>query len=335
MDSADARAVPARLPVHVAVDPDPTSATPDRAQEPFRTLLTARTERLASLTWGSLDEMPAGTRVLVGSRIEARRLERHHDLAAVVVPWSGIPPALAETLQAAGRTDIELLNIHHNAPSAAETALGLLLAASRGIPALDRSLRTGDWRPRYDPRPALRLEGGLATVLGRGAIGRRLARSLEAMGMTVRTLGRPETGVRWSSAALAARIAGSRVLAIAIPGGRDTENVVDGRVLDAMPGGIVVNVGRGTVVEEAALFERLADRRLFAAGLDVWRRVPRDHDARSHTLPSEHPFHELDNVVMTPHVGGGLGEAEIEMDRADAIATVLRSVHRRLTSSAP
>ena len=113
---------------------------------------------------------------------------------------------------------------------------------------------------------------------------------------------------------------------IAVPASPATDRIVDGTVLDAMPDGIVVNVGRASVVDEDALYERLADGRLFAAGLDVWWRMPADPSERAGTMPSNHPFHELDGVAMTPHVGGGLGEPDIEVARAEAIAEVVREI---------
>jgi phosphoglycerate dehydrogenase-like enzyme len=115
---------------------------------------------------------------------------------------------------------------------------------------------------------------------------------------------------------------------IAIPAGTDTDRLVDGPVLDAITGGIVVNIARASVVDEDALYERLADGRLFAAGLDVWWRVPNGPEEHPTTIPSHRPFHELDNVAMTPHVGGGLGEPGIERARAEAIAGVLAELAR-------
>ena len=113
---------------------------------------------------------------------------------------------------------------------------------------------------------------------------------------------------------------------IAIPASTDTDRVVDGRVLDAIAGGIVVNIARASVVDEDALFDRLVDGRLFAAGLDVWWRVPAGPHEHAATMPSNRPFHELDNVAMTPHVGGGLGEPGIEPARAAAIAEILATL---------
>ena len=327
MGSADPRGdVPAPLVVHVASGIGSPASGSTGAGD-FYSALVAQTESFARLTQGPVGDADEATQVFVGGRIETGSLNRLPKLRAIVVPWSGIAPSMHRTLEEAARSDVRILNIHHNAPSAAETALGLLLAVSRGIPVLDRSLRSGDWRPRYQPKPSLRLAGTTATVLGRGAIGGRIARALRALDMQVRTLGRPERGERWSPKDLAAAVAGSRVLMLSLPDGPETEDLVDATVLDAVPGGILINVGRGSVVDESALYDRLLDGRLFGAGMDVWRQVPKDTDARASTLPSSLPFHELEQVVMTPHVGGGLGESGIDLARAASVAAVLESIH--------
>lgn len=316
------------LQVHLATHGDPASLTPRvrAGHDPFLAEMTARCGDLARLSRGPVEAMPPDCEVLVGSVIAADTLAARPRLRHVIVPWAGIPAGLESSVAASGRQDVTIHNLHHNAASAAETAVGLLLAAARGIARLDPLLRADDWRPRYEPRPARRLEGGRATVLGRGAIGGRVAKALEGLGMTVDRLGRPPAGGRWATADLAARLDGRQVLVIAIPLGRDTEGLVDGAVLDSLEDGIVVNVGRARLVDEDALFDRLADGRLFAAGLDVWWRVPTTVEARGDWPPADRPFRDLENVVMTPHVGGGLGEPEIESHRAAALVEVLRRI---------
>ena len=79
----------------------------------------------------------------------------------------------------------------------------------------------------------------------------------------------------------------------------------------ALPkGAIVINVGRGPVINEEALYNALHAGRLAGAGIDVWYTYPHGEEERGHTLPSRFPFHELDNVVMSPHRGGWLEAAE-------------------------
>ncbi len=313
--------------VHVAVDGDSRSVTPrpghggDRFLRHLAELSPAGTR----LHRGLVSTIQAETTVLIGSKIDPGRLRTLPQLHTIIVPWAGIPRSLIDDVAASGRA-VEIRNIHHNAPSAAETAVGLLLAVARGIPSLDADLRRHDWRQRYLPRPSIRLEGAKAVVLGRGAIGRRIARALSGLGMVVEGLGRPTDGGRWCPAALARHVEAAMALMVAIPAGPETDAVIDATVLDAMPGGIVVNVGRGSVIDEAALYERLEDRRLFGAGLDVWWRTPRREDEHGSTAPGTRPFHELGNLVMTPHVGGGLGEPDIEEARARAIAGIIEQL---------
>ena len=90
------------------------------------------------------------------------------------------------------------------------------------------------------------------------------------------------------------------------------------------PHSVFVNVARGGVVEERALYEALAARQLHAAGLDVWWRYPADYAEACDSPPSSYPFHELDNVVMSPHRGGGVGTPGLEILR-------MRHVGRALT----
>lgn len=89
---------------------------------------------------------------------------------------------------------------------------------------------------------------------------------------------------------------------------------------------VLVNVGRGSIVDEAALCHALREGMLYAAGLDVWYNYPGDKSARSCTPPSTYPFHELDNVVMSPHRAGG--SKETGMQRMSHLAALLNAAAR-------
>jgi phosphoglycerate dehydrogenase-like enzyme len=92
------------------------------------------------------------------------------------------------------------------------------------------------------------------------------------------------------------------------------------------PDAVLVNVGRGPIVDQAALYHALRDRRLHAAGLDVWYNYPADEAARAQTPPSAYPFHELDNVVMSPHRAGR--STDTERLRMRHLAEVLNAAAR-------
>ena len=112
------------------------------------------------------------------------------------------------------------------------------------------------------------------------------------------------------------------VLLCVLPETPETTGLIGARELGLLPRhAILVNVGRGRTIDEEALYMALRDRRIRAAGIDVWYQYPKGDAERASTLPSRFPFHELDNVVMTPHRGGWL--ADFEHLRVQALAEML------------
>jgi phosphoglycerate dehydrogenase-like enzyme len=117
------------------------------------------------------------------------------------------------------------------------------------------------------------------------------------------------------------------VLAVTLPLTPKTEGFIGSREIGLLPdSAIVVNVARGAIIDERALFDALQGRRLAAAGLDVWYRYPTTEDERASLHPSEYPFHELDNVVMSPHRGGAFRLEELEARRMRDLAVTLNAI---------
>ena len=94
------------------------------------------------------------------------------------------------------------------------------------------------------------------------------------------------------------------------------------------PGAVLVNVGRGPVVDEGALYQALKEGTLGAAGIDVWYTYPDDDDAAGVTPPSAYPFGELDNVVLSPHRGGLAEEPDQRRERLAALAEIINALAR-------
>jgi lactate dehydrogenase-like 2-hydroxyacid dehydrogenase len=178
----------------------------------------------------------------------------------------------------------------------ADLAVTLLLATTRRIPALDRYVRSGDWERKAPLAPARSLRGKTAGIYGYGRIGRAIAQRLQAFGVASRyyqprVLTDTDTPRAASLRELAEQ---SDYLFICAPGGAATRGVVDAEVLAALgPQGTLINIARGSVVDEAALIEALAKGTLGAAGLDVFEHEPHVPEALA----------ALPNVVLTPHVG--------------------------------
>jgi phosphoglycerate dehydrogenase-like enzyme len=216
-------------------------------------------------------------------------------------------------------------------------ALALLLAAARRLVPNDQALRRGDWTLRYDPPPVTILHGKTVLILGYGAIGQYVGRVCRALGMRVMAVRRQPAGPAPADSeatvygvdALFNLLPQADVLMVTLPLTAETRGLIGAAELALLPAGaLLVNVGRGPVVDEAALYQALHSGRLAAAGLDVWYRYPESEAARTHTLPSAYPFHELDNVVLSPHTGGGFGSPYTERERMLHLARLLNAIHR-------
>lgn len=189
-----------------------------------------------------------------------------------------------------------------NSPAAAaecvaDAAWGLLLATMRRIASLDRYVRAGKWL--QGPAPFTdRVWGEKIGILGLGAIGRAVARRAEGFGMDIAYHGRnPQADVPYRYVADPVDLARDvKVLVIAVPGRAETRGLVGRAIIDALgPEGYLVNVSRGSVVDEPYLVDALTHGRLAGAGLDVFADEPRVPPA----------LLALDNVVLTPHAGSG------------------------------
>ncbi len=289
-------------------------------------LLHRRLRGRVDLTAGPRLPAPAEFELLVAGRPTAEQLAASPKLRAVIVPFAGIPAATRELL--AEHPQLALHNLHHNAAATAEAALGLLLAASKRLVPADRDLRRGDWSARYREREGLLLAGRSVLIVGLGAIGARLARACQALDLRVLGVRRDPSrpcehadevhGVE----ALDELLPRAELLVLCCPATPETEGLLDARRLALLPReAVLVNVGRGSLIEEEALYEALRSGALGSAGLDVWWRYPKERAERSATPPSALPFGELDNVVLSPHrAGHGAG---IEPARMDALAELL------------
>jgi lactate dehydrogenase-like 2-hydroxyacid dehydrogenase len=179
----------------------------------------------------------------------------------------------------------------------ADLAFGLVLASGRRIAEADRFVRAGRWEQKSSMAFPLgrRVSGARLGIVGLGRIGRTVARRASGFDMEVRYHNRrPVEGAPWTYEAQLVELARwSDFLVVITAGGADTRHLIDATVLDALgPKGFLVNVSRGTVVDEAALVRALQDKRIAGAGLDVFEREPQ--------VPAE--LFALDNVVMVPHI---------------------------------
>jgi phosphoglycerate dehydrogenase-like enzyme len=276
-----------------------------------------------TITYG--DTPDPATDILVAGRPTEQHLRATSRLRSVLIPFAGVPPATRALLEQFPH--LTLHNLHYNTMPTSEMAIALLLAVAKNLIPADHALRRHDWTPRYTPLPSMLLHGKTALILGYGNIGQQIGIVLKAMGMTVIGTRRrhrdPAHGI-YLAEDLHTLLPRAHVLLVVLPGTKETEGVIGKAELELLPeGAIVVNVGRGSVIEPVALYDALKSGHLFGAGLDVWYHYPKDEAGRSHTPPADVPFHELENVVLSPHRAGGGGIPEIERLRLRALADTL------------
>jgi phosphoglycerate dehydrogenase-like enzyme len=227
-------------------------------------------------------------RPLSGSDLErGARLKLVHKLGA------GVNTIDVET---ATRRGIAVANMPGaNAPSVAEGAVLLMLAALRRLPVLDRATRDGSgWPLDSSLGETVRDIGGCTVgLIGYGNIAKRVEAIVTAMGARVLHTSTCDDGQPgWR--ALGDLLAESDIVSVHIPLTPQTSGLIDSAALDLMgPDAVLVNTARGPIVDEDALVKALRTGRLAAAGLDVFAVEP---------LPADSPLLSLDNVVLTPHV---------------------------------
>ncbi|MHB1109297.1 MAG: 2-hydroxyacid dehydrogenase [Devosia sp.] len=187
----------------------------------------------------------------------------------------------------------------------AEITMGLMIALARRIPQADQFVRQSKWLSGSFPLQS-ELNGKTVGILGLGRIGKEIAGRCQAMRMRVIYHGRHrqelEPFVYYSSLVDMAR--DSDWLVLVAPGGRSTEKIVSREVLEALgPEGRIVNMGRGTLVDEAAMVEMLISGKLGGAALDVFENEPQVPEA----------LFGLDNVVLSPHQGSATHQTRQQM----------------------
>ena len=190
----------------------------------------------------------------------------------------------------------------------ADTALGLLLCTVRELSQAERYLRAGKWPQAQFPLSKATLRNRTVGMVGMGRIGKAIAHRLEAFGVPVVYHSRhTQPGVSYKYYPKLLDMARDvDTLMVIVPGGASTQNMINADVLKALgPNGILINMARGSVVDEPALIEALKNRTIFSAGLDVFAKEPQ--------VPKE--LMEMDHVVLLPHLGSSTEVTRAAMDQ--------------------
>jgi len=260
-------------------------------------------------------ELVGEAEIYLGYGIAESLLEGGPKLEWVHSGAAGVGKSLSATMLASPVTFTNSAGVH--APPIAETVLAMILHFNRGLDFAVEGQRRGRWwkAPYYAAdAPLFELANATVGIVGFGGIGKEVARRVASLGAHVLALKRkppseedaalapvgggeslvPRVEVMHGTDGFERLLAESDVLVITAPETRETIGLIDAAALARLrPGALLVNVARGSLVEEAALLEALSTGRLRGAGLDVFQEEP---------LPEGHPLWDLPNVVLMPHV---------------------------------
>ncbi len=248
------------------------------------------------------------TDIIVGGVIPVSVLKRAEKLKLVIVPFVGTDHLPLSLFRDRG---IRVANSHGNAESVAERALGMILALYGKIISYHEDLKNGQWHGFWVGKGLSdtweSINGKTCSIIGAGEIGTVLARMLKAFNISV-------TGFKKQIISAAPpnfdrmvydfeeAVQQSEIIVNILPLTASTVKIFSRDILNRMEGKVLINVGRGGTIDEKAMYDALKKGILKGAALDTWFSYPQDGETTG--FPSKFPIHELDNIVLSPHIAG-------------------------------
>lgn len=236
------------------------------------------------------------------------------DLRLVVVPYAGVAQLNFPLLRS---RMVSIANSHGNAPVVAERALGLAMACCGRIVEFHNDMKSGDWhRTGNHHQPFdywFSLRSKKISILGTGAIGRNIATLLSGFDCTIMGFRKNEGELPehfdFVTRDLDEALRFGEVLFLALPSTVETENIISSEKVKNLKGKFIINVGRGSLIDEESFYHALKAGDIAGAGIDAWYDYPSKENPQS--TGSKLPFHLLPNVVISPHAASHAPEGKM------------------------
>jgi len=258
----------------------------------------------------SILEIGKDVAIIASNRVPSELIESSSKLKMIQTFAAGVENINFSAIQK--RDDLIICNSHINAAEVAEHAITLLFAVAKNVIPNDRELRKGDWKFAFGgPNPNIEIRNKTCLILGLGNIGSEIAKRLKVFDVTIHAATRSGTSKHADLADKIVKIdevepivGEADFVILSLPHTPESEGLVNEDFISRMkPNSILVNISRGPIIEEKALFDALQDNKIRGAGLDVWWRYPKKWRGKGHP-PTDMPFQELDNLVASPHRAG-------------------------------
>jgi phosphoglycerate dehydrogenase-like enzyme len=260
---------------------------------------------------------------VISGKLTADDLDNGPNLKAVFVPFTGLDNfPVHEILQ----KNIYLSHTHANAKYVAEKAVSLALALLGRIVEFHKDLYNGIWH-LFQLNPSnywTTIQGKTCAILGYGEIGRHIVKFLKPYDCKIiafkKNISEEAPYADEITTDLNFAIEKSDLVFLALPLTEATKGIINKEALDKMKDKYIINIGRGTLIDEEALYKALKTKTLAGAAIDVWYNYP-GRSKPEPVFPSKFPFHELDNIVLSPHKAG-LTKESIESMIDDTINNI-------------
>ncbi len=273
-----------------------------------------------AFTEEALCALSADADVLLGPFVTPKLLDAAKGLKLIQVPWTGMDTFDFSAVRGRG---VPVCNTHSNASAVAELGITLLLDLLKKVSYHDRKMRAGNWNRDQAPLSlkSVLLSAQTVCVLGYGNIGSRLGALCQAFGARVLAVDdrRGKAGVTYyGSAEMDRALAEADAVICTLPLTDSTRGLLGAEKLHQMKrGAVLVNMSRAALVDEDALWDALCDGQVGGFASDVWWSAPKRGESQSYPS-AKHPFHTLDQVVMSPHRAGFLAGCLPHLDGAIA-----------------
>ncbi len=273
-----------------------------REEKKLKSLVKTGIKIVVPKTKNEIEKQVKNADVLIADAVEPALLKKATKIKCVLVPFSGAPLALLETMSKFPK--IKLYTTKANSEIVAEFGFTLLLCLAKKIMQYDKALRRGKW----ETEEVSLLKSKTIGILGLGAIGQNIARIAKCFNMKV--IGISKEGKISSQCKKFWDFAGSKkdlrkilkksdYVVICLPLTNETSGLIGTQEINLMKStAYLINIARGEIIKEKDLYQALKNKRIAGAAIDVWYNYPGE---KTKTFPSKYPFHKLDNVVITPH----------------------------------
>ena len=249
--------------------------------------------------------------IIIGWGPKKELLEKAENLKLFINPGAGVKH-LIELFRVHNKThDVTVINGHGNSYFTAQHAVAMLMALTNKVVQHHNWMAEGRWRMGDNESASLPMRDRQIGLLGYGAINQKVHKFLSGFDLDFsicrRTWeGKPEPAVRvkntYDIKQLHCFLEAVDTVMLAVPQTPETEGMIGAKELELLgTNGLLVNVGRGVIVDEEALFTALEHKTIAGAGIDVWYNYRAEEDETGERHPAAFPFHTLDNVILSPH----------------------------------